>query len=139
MPRSASMPSLFLLCDSAKPVSGVGVYDFSFDVDGRKARARGYCSPRFGDLVDARVRFIVRKQQCLDRDSPLYGAYLIWDSQDDAPYFDYLWRDHNASRERVVMALTVARWLQRNHDPEVAKSLDLFERFVKREIGRAHV
>jgi hypothetical protein len=118
---------------SRKPERGVGVYDFSFEVDGRKALARGYCSPLFGDLVDARVRFIVNKQQCLDSDSPLYGAYLIWDTQDNAPYFDYLWRDHNASRERVVMALTVARWLQRNHDPEVAKSLDLFERFVKRE------
>ena len=118
---------------SRKPEKGVGVYDFCFDADGRKARARGYCSPRFDDLVGARVRFIVRKQQCLEPDSPLYGAYLIWDSQDDAPYFDYLWRDHNASRERVVMALTVARWLQRNPDPEVMRSLDLFEQFVLRE------
>ena len=118
---------------SRKPNRGVGVYDFTFDVGGRTAKARGYCAPKFEDLVRARIDFIVRKQQCREKDSPLYGAYLIWDSQDNAQYFDYRWRDHNASRERVVIGLTVARWLQRFPDPEVRRSLDLFEQFVRRE------
>ncbi|MBR4611568.1 MAG: hypothetical protein IKO40_02520, partial [Kiritimatiellae bacterium] len=118
---------------SRKPDRGVGEYDFEFNVGGRRAKARGYCSPAFDDLVSARVRFIVEKQQCLELSSPLYGAYLIWDSEDNAPYCDYLWRDHNACRERVVMALTVARWLQRHPDPEVMRSLELFEQFALRE------
>ena len=118
---------------SRKPGHGVGEYDFEFDVGGRKAKARGFCSPDFDDLVSARVRFIVERQQCLEPDSPLHGAYLIWDSEDGAPYFDYLWRDHNACRERVVMALTVARWLRRHTDPDVMRSIELFERFVLRE------
>lgn len=118
---------------SRKPDHGVGVYDFAFDVGGRTAKARGYCAPKFEDLLRARIDFIVKKQQCLEKDSPLHGAYLIWDSEDNAPYFDYLWRDHNACRERLVMALTVARWLQRNPDPEVRRSLELFEQFVLRE------
>ena len=118
---------------SRRPDHGVGVYDFEFDVGGRKAKARGYCSPTFDDLVAARVRFIVERQQCLEPDSPLYGAYLIWDSEDGVPYFDFLWRDHNACRERLVMALTVARWLQRHPDPKVMRSIELFEQFVVRE------
>ena len=119
---------------SRKPDKGVGVYDFAFDVGGGKiAKAKGYCSPAFEELLRKRIDFIVRKQQCLEKDSPLYGAYLIWDAQDDAPFFDYVWRDHNACRERVVMGLTVARWLRKNDDPEVRRSLDLFEQFVMRE------
>ncbi len=119
--------------ETRRPDRGVGEYGFEFDVGGRKCRARGYCSPAFDDLVTARVRYIVGRQQCLERDSPLYGAYLIWDSEDDAPYFDQRWHDHNACRERVIMAETVARWLRRHPEPEVMKSLELFERFVLRE------
>ena len=62
---------------SRKPDRGVGVYDFAFDVGGRTAKARGYCSPAFEDLMRARIDFIVKKQQCLEEKSPLYGAYLI--------------------------------------------------------------
>lgn len=118
---------------SRKPDKGLGVYDFAFDVNGRKALAHGYCAPRFADLIRARVDFITKRQQCLEKESPLYGAYLAWDSEDGVPYFDYLWRDHNASRERVVMGLTVARWLRVNDDPDVRRSLNLFEQFVLRE------
>ena len=116
---------------SRRPEKGVGVY--VFDVGGGKSKARGYCAPAFADLVKARIDFIVRKQQCLEPNSPLYGAYLIWDAQDNAPFFDYVWRDHNACRERVAMGLTVARWLRANYNSEVRRSLDLFEQFVRRE------
>ncbi len=118
---------------SRKPENGVGVYDFEFDAGGKKAKARGYCSPAFDDLLRARVDFIVGKQQCLDPGSPLYGAYLAWDSEDHAPYFDFSWRDHNACRERVIMAMTLARWLRKHRDSRVMASLELFERFVLRE------
>lgn len=118
---------------SRRPDKGVGVYDFAFDVGGKKAKARGYCSPAFEDLLRARIDFIVGRQQCLEEDSPLYGAYLIWDVEDDAPYFDYSWRDHNACRERLIIGTTVARYLRRHDDARVRRSLDLFERFVLRE------
>lgn len=118
---------------SRKPDKGLGVYDFEFDAGGKKARAHGYCSPAFDDLVRSRVDFIVSKQQCLDKKSPLYGAYLIYDYEEKRQYFDYAFHDFNACRERVAMALTLARWLRRHDDPEVRASLDLFERFALRE------
>ena len=118
---------------SRKPEKGVGTYDFVFDVGGRRAKARGYCSPAFEDLLRARVDFIVGRQQCLERESPLYGAYLIWDSQDDAPYYDHRWTDFNACRERMIMGSTVARWLRTHDDARVRRSLDLYEQFVLRE------
>ena len=115
------------------PDSGIGEYAFEFEAGGKRAKALGYCSPTLGELLERRVRFIVRKQQCLDKDSPLHGAYLIYDTVDGRQYFDYRFRDFNACRERFIMGITVARWLRTHDDPEARASLDLFEAFVRRE------
>ena len=116
-----------------KPDKGVGEYAFEFEAGGKNARAVGYCSPSLEDLLDRRIHFIVRKQQCLDKDSPLYGAYLIFDTVDGRQYFDYRFRDFNACRERFIMGITIARWLRTHDDPEVRASLDLYEAFIRRE------
>lgn len=118
---------------SRRPDRGVGEYVFEFEAGGRRAKAVGYCSPPPEELLERRVRFIVRNQQCLDRDSPLYGAYLVYDTVDGRQYFDYRFRDFNACRERIVMAVAVARWLRIRDDPEVRASLGLFEAFARRE------
>ncbi len=118
---------------SRKPDKGVGTYAFEFEAGGKRAKAFGYCSPPFESLLESRIRFIVRKQQCLDLEGPLYGAYLIYDTVDGRQYFDYRFRDFNACRERIIMAVTVARWLRAHDDPEVRKSLALFEAFALRE------
>ena len=118
---------------SRSPDSGIGEYAFEFEAGGKRAKALGYCSPTLGELLERRVRFIVRKQQCLDKDSPLHGAYLIYDTVDGRQYSDYRFRDFNACRERFIMGITVARWLRTHDDPEARASLDLFEAFVRRE------
>ena len=53
------------------------------------------------ELIARCVRHIVRKQQCLDRESPLYGAFLIYDGASGRQYFDDRFGDHNACRERL--------------------------------------
>ena len=116
-----------------KPDKGVGEYAFEFAAGGKKAKAFGYCSPSLESLLESRVHFIVRNQQCLDKDSPLYGAYLIYDTVDGRQYFDYRFRDFNSCRERIIMAVTIARWLCSHDDPEVRASLDLFEKYARRE------
>ena len=118
---------------SRKPERGVGEYPFEFEAGGRKAKAVGYCSPTLEELLDRRVHFIVRHQQCLDKESPLYGAYLIYDTVDGRQYFDYRFRDYNSCRERIIMAVTIARWLCSHDDPEVRASLALFEAYARRE------
>ena len=85
------------------------------------------------ELVTRCVRHIVRKQQCLDRESPLYGAFLIYDGASGRQYFDDRHGDHNACRERLGMGLLVARWLQTHEDREVQEAFDRYEAFVFRE------
>lgn len=87
----------------------------------------------FAELLEKRVRFIVRNQQCLDPESPLYGAFLVYDNDYDSMYFDYSNPDHNACRERLNIPLLLLKYLQINDDEEVRAAMELFIKFVFRE------
>ncbi len=89
--------------------------------------------PSFGDLVKNRIHFIAEHQQCHNKKSPLYGAYLIYDNTSESTYFDDSFPDHNACRERIGMALLFAKYLQYKNDEKIAASLDLYISFLKRE------
>ena len=121
--------------ETREPEKGVGEYAFVFALaDGRTARATGYCSPAFDDLVGARVRFVVERQQCLDEKSPLYGAFLPYDNEDGRQFFSAEWRDMNACRERTAMPIMIARYLRRHgEDAATRRALDLWEEFALRE------
>ena len=69
----------------------------------------------------------------MDPDSPLYGAYLVYDNKLDCPYFDFYNTDHNACRERMNMPLAILKYLQQNQDEKIRKSLDLYVDFLYRE------
>lgn len=107
---------------------------FDFEIGGRKFHAFGICVEPFEQLLEKRVRFLIRNQQMTDPASPLYGAYLIYDNEEHAQYFSYKNTDHNANRERTNMGLLVCRYLQTHRDREAEHSLDLFEQFLLREI-----
>ena len=111
-----------------------GEHKFEFRINGRVFRANGFVSEDLETVVDRRIRFIIRNQQMTDPRSPLCGAYLIYDCEENAPYFDYANANHNACRERFGMGLLIARRLQRKHDDEMEKSLKLFEQFLLREV-----
>lgn len=89
--------------------------------------------PEFDDLLSSRVHFIAEKQQCMDRNSPLYGAYLIYDNDEKCQYYSHI-HDHNAGRERVGMGVLMARFLRSHKDPYLAHRLDLYLDFVLREL-----
>lgn len=89
--------------------------------------------PPFGELLEKRVRFIIENQQCLDPQSPLYGAFLVYDNDYDSMYFDYSNSDHNACRERMNIPLLLMKYLQMKDDPDVRRAVDLYISFMFRE------
>lgn len=99
----------------------------------RSALAVFHVSLPLEELIRRRVRFIVKHQQCLEKDSPLYGAYLIYDNEEKRQFFDYSFFDYNACRERFGMALLLAKWLSAHPDAAVRRSLSLFCDFLLRE------
>lgn len=85
------------------------------------------------ELVRRRVAFIVDHQQFHKPGSALDGAYMIYDKQDGCLIFDELFPDFNASRERLVMGIMIAKYLQYRPDERVYASLMEYYRYVSRE------
>lgn len=110
-----------------------GLHTFRFTVNGIATVARYYCVRKFSEILQQRIRFIIRNQQYHQPGSALDGAYLIYDNEDRRCYFQKYIVDHNACRERIGMGLLMARYLQHHDDPEVRASLEKFESFVRRE------
>ena len=111
-----------------------GEYRFDFQIGGRSFHLFGYCSPPFDELLEKRVRFLLKHQQMRDPASPLHGAFLIYDNEEKSPYYDYIWRDHNTSGERGNMGLLVCRWAQMHpEDIEAREAVDLYEQYLLRE------
>ena len=100
---------------------------------GRKTTASFLVVPPLEETAEKRSRFIAARQQCLDEKSALYGAYLIYDTEEKRQYYSHL-NDHNGGRERVGMGVLMAHYLQKHPDGELEKSLDLFLRYVLREL-----
>lgn len=85
------------------------------------------------ELIEKRIDFIVSRQQCLDKESPLYGAYLVYDNDCERQFFDFYITDHNACRERMNMPLAVIKYLQHHKNEKAEKSIKLYMDFLFRE------
>lgn len=85
-------------------------------------------------LLKRRVEFITNKQQCSDENSPLYGAYLIYDKEENSQFFEPD-ADYNAGRERVGMGVLVARYLHCVADnSKIHESLDRYEHYLYKNL-----
>lgn len=111
----------------------LGEKKISFIINGIESHANFNIILPLEELVERRINFIVQKQQCLDERSPLYGAYLLYDNKEEKQYFNYIFPDHNACRERFGIPSLIAKWLQTHQNEKVRKSLDLFVEFMFRE------
>ena len=111
----------------------LGEHVFRIVCGGRESRAEFFVSLPFEELIHRRARFIVEHQQFHCEDSPLDGAYLIYDNEEKHVYFDELDSDRNASRERLMMGLFLAKYLQFYKDERIYESLMKYYRFVSRE------
>lgn len=121
------------LCIEYQPKE-TGEHRFDIQIGSKEFWVYGYCSLPFGELLEKRVRFILKHQQMKDPASPLYGAFLIYDNEEHAPYYDYIWRDHNSSGERGSMGLLICRWAQLHpEDAKAQQALELYEEYLLRE------
>jgi hypothetical protein len=108
------------------------------DCSGGKTWLRAFVAPPTDDLIEARLKFIVSKQQRNAKEDPLDGAYLAYDNDIDQQVYNEKWRDHNAGRERLAMGVLGAMYLPHCKDPqfktELRQSLDRYSSFIAREL-----
>lgn len=116
-----------------KPVRS-GEHVFRICADDVNTYTEFFVAEPFEKLLKKRLAFIVDRQQYHRRNSHLDGAYLIYDNKEKHCIFEYQVWDHNASRERIGMALLIARYLQTHFDVALEKSLEQYLAFLKREM-----
>lgn len=103
------------------------------DVDGSKTCLKLLVVPRLESFAQKRCEFIVKHQQYSGRCSNLEGAYLTYDNEEQHVFYTSQ-NDYNGGRERVGMALLIAKYLQSHENEMLSKSLEKYIRFVLREL-----
>ena len=89
------------------------------------------------ELIETRVKFIIKTQQKRASGDPLDGSYLIYDNETKEQIYSER-NDHNAGRERLAMGVLGALYLPFCQDEklkrEILESLLRYETFVQREL-----
>ncbi len=117
----------------SKAVDAPREYVYEVNVDGVCTFITIKVQPSLEELAAARCRFIVEKQQFCKENDPLDGAFLIYDNEEKAPFYEEYY-DHNAARERIGMGALLARWLQKHRDARIETGFRRYIAFLKREI-----
>lgn len=108
----------------------LGTQHYDIEVGNQKTKANFYVCDQIDELIDKRVHFICKYQQRHDPNSILNGDYLIFDNEEKVQYYDHNKSDHNAGRERVGMAVLIAKYLQDHPDKKIMYSLDQYLTFL---------
>lgn len=116
---------------SEKP--GIGEHIYNISVCGVKTRCAILVLPELSELAKRRCRFIAEKQQCMDKNSALYGAYLAYDNEEEHLFYSSE-SDYNGGRERIGMGVLTAKYLQRADDKLLEESLEKYTEYIMREL-----
>ncbi len=100
--------------------------------NGRKTWLRILTVPPVAELIRARVRFIVDKQQVRDSASPINGALICYDNAAETTFYSPA--GPNAGQERVGMGVLLAAWARRRPTPRLTRALRIYHDFVRRHL-----
>ncbi|MGN0315045.1 MAG: hypothetical protein ACI4EG_09695 [Fusicatenibacter sp.] len=120
------------------PADRCGEQMISVDADEVHTWCRIFVQQPLYALAEKRCRFIAEKQQALETDGGLAGAYLIYDNEEQHRFYSAE-NDFNAGRERVGMGLLMAEYLKSKKASEkerknLTESLHRYTEFVRREL-----
>lgn len=115
-----------------KPNS-LGSKKYNIEINGIKTYVKILVQPKFKELLEKRCQFIIEKQQFLKEGSPLNGAYIIYDNEEQKMHYEF-WPDHNAGRERIGMGILLAEYLSKNQNEKMLESLKKYIAYVEREL-----
>lgn len=111
----------------------MGAHRFWVQVGNLRTYGDFYVSLPFEQLVEKRLSFILRNQQYHRPGSRLDGAFLVYDLEEKHVIFNDAWSDHNASRERLGMALLLTSWLKKHPNSQWQKCLMDYVDYMYRE------
>lgn len=89
-------------------------------------------------LIDKRVNFIVDRQQYLNPSDKRYGAYMVYDNEEDKIFLNdretSSYHDRDEGAERMGMGILVALQYQNTKDEKLLNSLQKYVEFVRTQL-----
>ncbi len=109
--------------------------NFTLDYDGKHTKVVCLAISSANNLIDKRAKFIMTHQQMKDKNSPLFGAYMVYDNEGDSIFMNN-WPNRGRSdcdpgRERVGMGAFLALRYKQTKDKRLLRSLTDYARFVR--------
>jgi hypothetical protein len=106
---------------------------FHIDVDGIKTSLKLLVVPKLDTFAKSRCHFIAKHQQYSGKLRNLEGSYLTYDNEENHIFYANK-NDYNGGRERVGMAILIAKYLQKHKDEKLSESLESYISFMLREL-----
>ncbi|SDW32799.1 hypothetical protein SAMN05444411_101489 [Lutibacter oricola] len=106
----------------------------TLNYNGKKTVINLYFSLPTKKLLKKRVDFIIDKQQMKDKSDPRFGAYMVYDNEENEIYQNIPFKvDHDEGAERLGMGVAIANWLQQfpNSKKKYKESLEEYYQFVR--------
>lgn len=116
---------------------GENQLEFQYD-DGKKTFA--YCKviSSENELISKRADFIITNQQMNDRTDPRYGAYMVYDCEEDKLFLNdrktASYHDRDEGAERLGMGVFLAKQYLITKDDKIKESLLKYASFVKNKL-----
>jgi hypothetical protein len=121
------------LCPAKTEGPDLGEQKYLIRGDNADAWCRTVTLPPLRELASRRCAYIVKNQQYHRLGSPLDGAYLIYDTEENHVCYRHV-GDDNGGRERIAMGLLIARYLKSRPDGDLETSLKQYIAYVLREL-----
>jgi hypothetical protein len=112
---------------------GGGEQQFEIDVDGVRTYCTVFNHASVEQLIEKRCNYLYERQQYRGSYSPLHGAYLAYDTEEQHIFYNEE-RDFNAGRERIGMGILMARALRIKYNENWEHSLRRYANFVLKEL-----
>ncbi|QVY65997.1 hypothetical protein [Polaribacter sp. Q13] len=106
----------------------------TLNYNGKKTVINLFYSTPTEKLMKNRVDFIIDKQQMGDKTDEKFGAYMVYDNEENEIYPNIPFKvDHDEGAERLGMGVAIANWLQQfpNSNKKYKKSLEEYYQFVR--------
>lgn len=111
--------------------------EFQYDED-KKTFAHCLVVSSENRLIDKRADFIINNQQMKDKDDPRYGAYMVYDCEDDEIFLNdretVSPHDRDEGAERMGMGVFLAKQYLISKDEKIKESLKTYASFIKNKL-----
>ena len=122
-------------------VNQPGETNVMVEAGGKWTRVELLAVSDYRKFIERRLDFILDHQQYMKDGDVRDGAFLPYDNETDAQYFDWLAETHrydmDEGRERIGIGIAIAEWMKRGYaNPKALPALKKYAHFIRAALQR---